>query len=330
MLLKINSITRLTCLFFCFIKTFSTYSQEEVKSYTSEISVSTDNDIFVFYRDTDSYYSYGIAIGYSFKKEKFLGLEKLFRNKKDVFYKVNARIEGYTPSDVDIFAETLEIEDRDDFDRPFAGLLYGTFSANYLFERSFLKTELLLGIMGPSSQAGDLQSWFHGNVTGDPVFDGWQFQLANRFLANLNINYVYDFKPNNTWFDVYGKTDIRLGSLYVQGAPSIGVLLGKFNSISTSSGFDNGIAAKKNRNELFFKIETESRFNLFNSTIQGNIFDDSIFSFRDLNNLSWHYLIGLFYSRNRFSANFSFQYSTGVLNATQNHAFGIIGLAYGL
>ncbi|MHA7058901.1 lipid A-modifier LpxR family protein [Aquimarina sp. M1] len=303
-------------------------SQAQKETFTSELKVTVDNDIFAVFRDSDRYYSYGMGLEYSFKAEKLLGLQQFFKNKKDVFYTFGIKLEGYTPSQVRAFATTPEIEDRDDFDRPFAGLLYATLGATYTFQRSFLKSEILAGVIGPSSQVGDIQTWFHENITGDPVYDGWQFQLNDQFILNLKSTFIYDFNPDSRWFHTYLGGTLHLGNLYIRASPKAGFRIGKYESVSTSSGFHNSLLLPKKNSELFFKFDVEPRFIAYNATIQGNLFDEKAYGVDDLNNISWHLSSGLYYSVNRFSINFNYRWSTGVLNDTENHGYGTFNVAY--
>ncbi|MFD2564737.1 lipid A-modifier LpxR family protein [Aquimarina rubra] len=303
-------------------------SKAQEETYNSELKVIIDNDIFAVFRDSDRYYSYGMGLEYAFKTEKFLGLQNLFKNKKNVFYTLGLKLEGYTPSQVREFAATPEIEDRDDFDRPFAGLLYATLGTTYTFERSFLKSELLAGVIGPSSQAGEIQTWFHENITGDPVYDGWQFQLEDQFIFNFKSTFIYDFNPTSKWFHTYLGGTVHLGNLHIRAAPQAGFRIGKYESIANSSGFHNSLLLPKKNSELFFKFNIETRFIAYNATIQGNLFDEKAYGVDDLNNISWHLSSGLYYSINSLSINFIYLWSTGVLNNTENHGYGTFNVAY--
>ncbi|WP_378173125.1 lipid A-modifier LpxR family protein [Aquimarina sp. SS2-1] len=316
-------------LFFTFLSIiYAQNSTAQEETFNSEIKVIVDNDIFAVFRDSDRYYSYGMGLEYSFKTEKFLGLQNLFKNKKDVFYSLGIKLEGYTPAEVREFAMTPEVEDRDDFDRPFAGLLYTTLGATYAFERSFLKSEILAGVIGPASQAGEIQTWFHENITGDPVYDGWQFQLEDQFIVNFKSSFAYDFNPENKWFHTYLVGTAHVGNLYIRAAPQAGFRIGKYEGIANSSGFHNSLLLPKKNSELFFKFNIETRFIAYNATIQGNLFDDKAYGVDDLNNISWHLSSGLYYSVSSFSINFIYLWSTGILNKTENHGYGTFNVAY--
>ncbi|WP_282089674.1 lipid A-modifier LpxR family protein [Aquimarina algiphila] len=313
-------------LLFTLLCPFYVTSQEN--HFKNQIRSTNDNDIYVFYRDTDRYYSYGVGFDYSFTADKFLGLQNIFKNKITNFYNIGVKIEGYTPSGIDEFVKTDIVEGPENFDRPFAGLLYAFLNTTYVFDRSFLKAEILTGILGPSSQAGNLQDWFHESISNDPIYDGWQFQLKDQFLVNMNLDYLYDFNPNNNWLNFFGKGNLKLGNLYIQAAPTAGFRLGKFEKPTHSVSFNNSILSPKKTTEIFFQFSIESRINLFNATIQGNLFKDDPVSVSDLNNLSWHMNNEIHFSRNRLSLSVIYSWSTGVLDTAQNHVFGIVGVAY--
>ncbi len=325
MLMFVNKSLFLYCLFLVIISNYC-ISQED--HYTHQITFSTDNDVFTFDNGSDRYYSFGGGLKYTFTAKRFLGLQHLFKNKDNVFYDVEYRIEGYTPSDVNDFALTERIEGPDEFDRPYAGLSYFTLGASYIFKRSFFKTELLVGVLGPSSQADEVQSWFHRNIIDEPIYDGWKFQLEDQFLLNINSYYTHDFNPNHNWFNTFGTANLKLGNLFNQASAGLGFRIGKFAKISKSSSFNNSILLPKKNFEFFFQFSSSGSINISDATIQGNIFDRGKYSFSDLNNVSWNIKNGLYFSKNRFSCNISYSWSSGVLDTTENHIFGTISGSY--
>jgi len=152
--------------------------------YKFSLHLSSDNDAFSAARNFDRYYTYGAGIKLSFQADSLLGLQRLFSNKENYFFSVGIRSEGYTPSRFEFTgADPEEIELN--MDRPFAGLLYGTFDVAYTFKDWFLRSELLLGVMGPSAQSKEIQDWIHDNITDDPRFDGWTLQMPDQLIVNL-------------------------------------------------------------------------------------------------------------------------------------------------
>ncbi len=129
-----------------FIYSTASYSQDTL-TFKGELRVFADNDVFVPWQNLDQYYSYGFGAGYAFKAKKLFGLEKLFSKKSTYFFDLEIRMEAYTPSNKSISEE--DIEGNINFDRPFAGLIFGVFKSSYIFERSVFKAGILLGIMGP-------------------------------------------------------------------------------------------------------------------------------------------------------------------------------------
>jgi hypothetical protein len=85
--------------------------------------------------------------------------------------------EMHTPDDID---NPNPPED----DQPYAGVLYVD---NLLYARKGRWAhawELKLGVVGPASQADDVQNWFHDLIGGDEA-QGWDMQLPDEPVINL-------------------------------------------------------------------------------------------------------------------------------------------------
>ena len=303
----------------------SYYSNSQESHYKNQIRFSTDNDLYIFFRRTDQYYSYGGGFEYAFKAKKVLGLQRLFPEKTEVFYNLGMKLEGYTPSQLEEFLDTEVVEGPESFDRPFAGVSYLSFSTAYIFERSFFKTEILTGVLGPSSGAAEVQDWVHKNISDDLPYDGWQFQLKDQLLVNLNFEYLYDFNPNNKWLNFYGMGNVKLGNLHIQASPSVGIRFGKFEKSMYSTSFKNELLSSKKASEFFFQMAIEPRITIFNATIQGDLFNSRNNALSDLNTLTWHMSNGIYFLKNRFSFNITYFWETGVVEASDNHVYGTIG-----
>ena len=257
--------------------------------------------ILTFFCDfnIDQYYSYGIGLVLTFKSEKLAGLQNYFPSKKAYFFEAGLKVEGYTPS-------VKKISNFDNsnttFDRPFAGILYGTLDVTYIFERSFFKGGILLGVLGPASMADEFQGWFHKNISDDITFDGWQFQIPNQPLLNLNFTYGYDFLPNQSWFNLFGVSQTRVGNLYIDATPIIGLRIGKFHKLSESVSMGNNIVSNSKRTELFFQSTISGTVSLFNATAQGNLFNNNFeFALESVNTFHSTISSGIYFSSSRFS-----------------------------
>lgn len=216
------------------------------------------------------------------------------------------------------------------FDRPFAGVTYGTFEANYSFERSNFKSGILLGIMGEDSQAGDIQTWFHDNITNDITFkEEWIYQVPNQLIFNLNFEYTYDFLPYKKWFDVFASAKAQLGNYRINTTPSIGLRLGKFEEISESIGFNNSILGERKHFEFFLQSTFSVTANGFDATAQGNLFHRNFqFAVNNLNTFHSTFTHSNYLVYNMFSIGYEHYFTSGVTIKNAKHSYSRFLLNY--
>lgn len=308
-------------LFFSFFLRPSIFGQEK-EEYKFQLEASTSNDAFIVWENFDRYYTYGAGFKLRFKSKRLLGLEKLFPKKTNYFFSAGFRSEGYTPTRKPITISTFS-EDTFNFERPFAGLLFGTFSAHYTFNETYVQTELFLGIMGPSAYSRNIQDWIHDYITDDDLIDGWQYQIPDQVIFNINLSGAQHIYTNNKWLDIYAHGEIRLGNLYVDATPLLGFRFGKFAPITKSSAFGNGLLASKNVKEFFIRSTFSVTAVGFNGTAQGNMFNDQYdYKIDDLSHFHATMSHGLFYAGNRFSAAFDHVFTFGKVNQRVRHIYG--------
>ncbi|MEN8800248.1 MAG: lipid A-modifier LpxR family protein, partial [Flavobacteriaceae bacterium] len=289
----------------------------------------SDNDAFVAWENRDRYYTYGMGASLAFKAKNLLGLENWFSQKEYNFFRAGIRIEGYTPTNKVVSEEQLQGDSLIVFDRPFAGLLFGTLESTYTFKRSFFTTGVLLGIMGPSSGAGRLQRWIHDNVTDDDVFDGWRFQVPDQFIMNFSGDYVYDFLPDASWFDIYGGAKARLGNLYIDASPVLGFRIGRFNSLGQTVSFSNGLLAGKSDWELYLRSSFSANFAFFNATAQGNLFGPKFeYAVDELNPLFLSMTHGIYFAYRRIVIGYDHFFSYGEVVKKQRHIYARFEFKY--
>lgn len=317
--MKLNKLSILILVILC--TQGSSFGQTS-NSYNYQLEISTDNDAFIIWENYDRYYTYGAGFKLNFKVKKLLGLENVFQNKFDYFFSVGIRSEGYTPTRENFTEEEFSGEGFN-FERPFAGLLYGTFSINYLFKNAFVKTELYLGIMGPSAYSREIQNWIHENITDDDLINGWEFQIPDQPVINMNISAAQVVYTNDSWFEAYIEGQARIGNLYIDATPLIGFRLGKFASINESNAFGNGIVAPLKVKEFFLKSSFSVTATLYDGTAQGNICNnDYVYQIEDLSHFHSSMSHGLFYSGNKFSASFDHIFTFGKVNQRVRHIYG--------
>ena len=301
---------------------------QEQLNFKHSIEISTDNDAFNLWENFDRYYTYGAGLKFYFKAEKLLGLEKLFSKKQDYFFSASIRTEGYTPTRVQLSGLDPD-EITLNIDRPFAGLLYGTFDGTYIFKNSFIKTELYLGIMGPTALSKEIQDWIHDNITDDALIDGWEFQMPDQLILNINVSGAYDFNPESTWFNAYGMGEARIGNLYIDATPTIGFRIGKFGPFSTSAVFGNSLIAKKSLIEFYLRSSFSTTFTAFNGTAQGNIFsNDFQYAVENLSHFHTSMSHGIFVNLRNFGFSFDNTFTLGKVNKGVRFIYGSFTFNY--
>jgi hypothetical protein len=313
--------------FFCFLFILQLSAQDST-DFKYSFELSTDNDAFVAWQNSDKHYTFGVGMKMAFRPKQFLGLQRLLPKKKNFFIDVLLKSEGYTSTKKVVLQRELE-QDSISFERPFAGVLYGQLGANYTFTRSFVKAKLLVGVIGPSAFARKLQDWIHENITEDGVLDGWEFQIPDQFIFNLELNGAYDFMPGAKGIDIYAMGHLRAGNLLIDARPVAGIRLGKFGPLSTASAFGNGVLATNRISEFYLRSTVSAAFTLFNATAQGNLFDrDFEYAVEDFNQFHTAMSHGIFFRKNRLSLGFDHVFTFGKSVKGVRHIYGQILLEY--
>jgi lipid A 3-O-deacylase len=102
----------------------------------------------------------------------------------------------------------------DPTDRPYAGLLYGALSTQFVHGNRFHGLKVITGMVGPASGAAETQRAVH-KVTGNPQPQGWDYQLKNEPILNL----VYEHRRRFTLADSHAGWS-------AQAIPVVGGMLG--------------------------------------------------------------------------------------------------------
>ena len=314
------------CLAFIFL--IQKTDGQEQKTIKYAIEFSTDNDALAIWDNLDRYYTFGVGPKFYLKSEKLIGFENLFSKKENYFFEFGVRSEGYTPTRQSYTTQETK-SDSLSFERPFAGLLYGTIGATYTFKRSFIKTELLLGIMGPSSYAQEIQNWLHSQLPDSDEVEGWEYQIPDQAIININIRGAYDFLPEADWFDIYASAETRIGNLYIDATPSLGIRLGKFEPLSKSTVFGNALIAPLKVKEFFLRSSISGTFTAFNGTAQGNLFNrDFVYAVDDLSHYHTTISNGIYITFNKVSLGYDNIITFGKVNKDAQHIFGRLDFRY--
>ncbi len=300
---------------------FTAVKAQQNDHYNYEIEVGHDNDFLIIYTGTDRYYTYGINMAFRWRdKESHLG-NKLFKQPIKSYSEVKLNVEAYTPDYLSDGSPDPNAE------RPYAGWSYVNYSNVMAFEDAFLRLGLDMGVLGPGSQADDIQNWFHREITGDVELQGWENQLPNQLGINLRGKYGFEVIEGN-WFDMYSTMDASIGNIYIYGRPMIHFRIGNFEPVQHSVGQDNQLLGKKKQSEFYFDTGFGVKVSAYNATIQGNLFDnDSLFDQDEINNLIFNGYFGLCFLKNKTSIEFKYHLATGELKSSEVNRYASLSFA---
>jgi hypothetical protein len=290
-------------------------------NFNNEVELGTDNDKFIAYTTTDRNYTYGINAALRWNPEKDTFLSKVFPNKKKSYNGLGVSLKAYTPNYLDEQTTNESI-----IERPFAGWSYATFESTYTFQNSFFRMGVETGILGPDSQAGRVQNWFHETISNDAFVD-WDGQIPNQLGVNITSAYAHKLY-NLGWIDSYGRVDASVGNIFTYVRPQLNLRVGKFNRIGESVANQNGMLSPANTSEFFLEYGLGWKLSAYNATVQGNIFKENNRNSKEINNTIFLMHLGLNFSYKRFGVLFKYQYGTGEFERTQVHRFGALRLLY--
>lgn len=221
-----------------------------------ELAISNDKLVLL-----DRYYTSGLHFTY----RKNLNGNLLFLKKENNKLQLNITVgnETYTP-------ENLTSFDNRDFDRPYAGWLFGKVELGRIKQKSALFLALESGITGEESLAGTLQIAFHEllNIDSRPT---WADEIAFSLMFNLKVSHVNNFKLN-TKSSIQNRVNSSIGNKDIFLGNDISYFFGNFNDFQNSSRLN--LVDMNNRKEFFGFISAGYKYVALNSLIQGSPFSD--------------------------------------------------------
>jgi lipid A 3-O-deacylase len=306
-------------IFFSFFLLLSSKGQAD---YTREIGIVSDNDAYLMLA-LDQYYTNGLMLYFRYVPKEFN--ENL--SNKIIEFRIGQKIynpfQGYVP-----WVERI--------DKPFAGYLFAeTGISRFYRNESVFKTDLQVGILGPSSYAEEVQLFYHRCFNLYSI-DGWQYQVHDAFGINLDLTYLKSLKyffKRQLDFSFY--SELRAGTINddvsagILTRVSIYKLHPIYNSNCTGStiGRNNDISSEK---ELFLYFSPKLSYILYDATIQGGMFSDSSPVTFDVRPLIVNLELGISGSYKNLNAGYSVIFHTkdAKNNLVKNHIFASVYLAY--
>lgn len=229
-----------------------------IESQNQQIDLTISNDKFVF---IDRYYTSGLHLSY----RKGLKQNFIFTKQEDNKLQLNITVgnETYTPTNLNSF-------DNRDFDRPYAGWLFGKLELGRIKKKSALFFAVESGVTGEESLAGKLQIRLHEflNIGSRPT---WADEIAYKWLFNFKASKIYDFQLNNK-NSIQNQIEASLGSKDTYIMNNLVYFFGKFNDLQNSSRLN--LVDNSQNKEFYGFISAGYKYVLLNTLIQGSPFND--------------------------------------------------------
>jgi lipid A 3-O-deacylase len=294
------------------------------KPFMKEAGMYSDNDAYSSLFN-DGYYTNGFTFFYKYLPTD----EKNHFPKKIVEW--NFSIKMYTPESGD--APRIIEQDR-----PFAGYLYASKVFNFFYENeSFMKYGISLGIIGPSSGGGKIQSKFH-KFFGIYEVEGWDYQIRDMLALNANFMYskkVVRFCGENC--DISAIADINLGTVSTNAGFG---LMNRFsiypaNKIYLSGTYGslidkNPLKRSQRISEFFVFVKPMIYYRAYDATIQGSMFNDNSPVTYDIEPVLYSIETGIIFQLYRVNLKYSVTFnSIEVLNEkAKAQTFGTLNISY--
>lgn len=310
------------CYFFLLVFTSLTFFSQT--KFSKEISLITDNDLFVSIKN-DRYYTSGIFLNYKYLSKK----KNELLVKKIIEWKIGH--EMFTPYKATVKSVLKH-------DRPFAAHLYGAFSINRVYKNNrILKTILQFGVLGKSAYGQELQDFIH-DIYGFKKAVGWQHQIKNAVALNFNATYIKLItKKKTNSFDISWINKAKAGTIYTNiatgfyGRIAFNPLQKIANSIAFNTNLNNKNTNFKREIESFIYVNPMLRYAFFDGTLQGSFLNSKSEVTNKLVPLIFTLEIGLQFTANRFNFGYSYNYNTNKsknLKYANGHKYGKIVISY--
>lgn len=229
-----------------------------IESQNQQIDLTISNDKFVF---IDRYYTSGLHLSY----RKGLKQNFIFTKQEDNKLQLNITVgnETYTPTNLNSF-------DNRNFDRPYAGWLFGKLELGRIKEKSALFFAVESGVTGEESLAGKLQISLHEffNIDSMPT---WADEIAYKWLFNFKASKIYDFQLNNK-NSIKNQIEASIGSKDTYIMNDFLYFFGKFNDLQNSSRLN--LVDNSQKKEFYGFISAGYKYVLLNTLIQGSAFSN--------------------------------------------------------
>lgn len=233
-----------------------------------QLSFKLSNDKFA---DKDQYFTNGLYLQYQRGLNRNFVLPKTDINNLQL--RVSLGNEIYSPT-------SLSSISTSDFDRPFAGWLFGKLEVGSIKERSAFFLGFETGITGEESQAGALQIALH-DFFGIDSRPTWIEEIEFKWLFNLKTVHTFDLSSNSK-NALHYQISPSLGTKDIYLENDISYYFGKLNPFQNSSRI--GVVDTSSSKEFFGYVSMGYKYVAHNTLIQGSIFSEDILFTSDITN----------------------------------------------
>ncbi len=307
----------------------SAIAQPGVAQNRGAFSFHLENDIFA---GTDRYYTHGVKLTWISPSRISHQSDPLSRRAISVSFGQNI----YTPYDI-------EREDLIEDDRPYAGISYFTLALYRKMDQTMDTFEFLLGIVGPSSLAAEVQRFVHSLYRGTRP-QGWHHQLKDEIVFGL----VFDKKwrifrsgeEKKIGYDLIGHVGGSLGTMMTAAATGWQFRFGSnlprdFGTFLLHPGGESGALFNEqtNHREDAKRSGIHGYIYLVGHAVYRNIFLDGN-TFRDSHRVDKYpfvgdIVLGFVISQKRFKFSYAYVYRTKQFKTqAKPHIFGAINISY--
>ncbi len=287
---------------------------------TKEIGVLTDNDAYTSSKN-DMYYTNGLTFFY-----RYLGKT----TDSTIVKKTNEITLGqyiYTPRYLNKEATNI--------DRPFAGYLFGGFKKGFFYNnQNVLKIGLEIGLVGSHSYAEELQKGIHKTINYKEVY-GWENQINDAGALQMHCMFSKKIFPKSKqqFIDFNWQSEADIGTIFTRISTGLVTRIGfkKLLPIFDSNLYGGSVGnTKQNNNEFYFYLAPSIRYQIYDATIQGSLFNDNSPLIFPVEPLRFNAKAGFVYCKNNFNLSYSFVYSSKEVQDSPSIGFfyGSIGISF--